>query len=242
MSLNPTARAKPAIPQHVAVIMDGNGRWAEMRHLPRLEGHRRGAHALEETVDGALECGVKYLTLYAFSIENWNRPHAEVAGLMQLLNHTLISQSKKLMERDIRLRVMGRMQDLPESTQKVLTDLIQKTEKHQSLQLIMALSYSSRMEMVEAMRQMALKVKQGELEPETIDEKMISQHLYLPDVPDPDFLIRTSGEQRLSNFLLWQLSYTELYITPRLWPDFTKEDFKEALADFARRRRRFGGL
>lgn len=230
------------IPQHVAVIMDGNGRWAEKRHLPRLEGHRRGVHAFEDMVDTALEHGIKYLTLYVFSMENWNRPHAEVAGLMELLGHTLEKQSHKIMERNIRLRVMGRMQDLPGGVQFMLSDLIKKTESHTALQLIIALSYSSRMEIVEAMRRMAAKVQNGELEPGAIDEAVVREHLYLPDVPDPDLLIRTSGEQRLSNFLLWQLSYTELYITPCLWPDCTKEDFKEALADFSRRRRRFGSV
>ncbi|NJK92243.1 MAG: isoprenyl transferase [Blastochloris sp.] len=228
------------IPRHVAVIMDGNGRWAKSRKLPRLEGHKRGAKAVEETVKAAAECQVEFLTLYAFSVENWTRPSSEIKGLMSLLVQTLKQYEKVLNKNNIRLQAIGRLMDLPETVHRQLQKTITSTAHNTGLTLILALSYSGRVELVEAARTLAEKVRQGDLKTSQINEKAISDHLYTGGLPDPDLLIRTSGEMRLSNFLLWQISYTELYLTQVLWPDFGREEFFNALRSYNQRQRRFG--
>ena len=230
------------MPRHVAVIMDGNGRWAKARHLPRIEGHRRGADSAREIIRSAGELGIKYLTLYAFSAENWNRPKDEVDALMKYLVHYLKSETKDLLKNNVRLEVIGQIHRLPENVQEQLSKSIATLSKNNGLTLIMALSYGSRIEIVDAVRQIAEKVKQGKLDPADVTEAIISQHLWTRNIPDPDLLIRTSGEMRLSNFLLWQISYAELVITPTLWPDFRKPQFCAALEEYAKRHRRFGGI
>lgn len=230
------------IPRHVAVIMDGNGRWAGSRKLPRLEGHKRGAKAVEETAKAAAEAKVEFLTLYAFSVENWTRPAMEVKGLMSLLVQTLKQYEKTLNKNNIRLMAIGRLTDLPEQVLKQLQRTIASTANNTGLTLVLALSYSGRVELVEATRQLAEKVRTGELKTSQINEKAISDHLYTSGLPDPDLLIRTSGEMRLSNFLLWQISYTELYVTQVLWPDFGREEFFNALRSYNQRQRRFGAV
>ena len=234
--------AKASLPQHVAIIMDGNGRWARQRHLPRVEGHRTGAESARVIIRTAGELGIKYLTLYAFSAENWNRPKDEVDALMKYLIHYLKSETPELNRNNVKLEVIGQIYRLPENVQEHLKKSIQTLSKNNGLTLVMALSYGSRIEIVEAVRRIAEKVKDGRLDPPDIDEKIISQHLWTRNVPDPDVLIRTSGEMRISNFLLWQISYTELVVTPTLWPDFRKPQFYEALEEYARRHRRFGAL
>ena len=230
------------LPRHVAVIMDGNGRWAKSRHLPRIEGHRRGADSAREIIRAAGEVGIKYLTLYAFSAENWNRPKDEVEALMKYLVHYLKTETKELNKNNVRLEVIGQIHRLPENVQGHLAKSIATLSKNNGLTLIMALSYGSRIEIVEAVRNIAAKVKQGKMDPADITEKVISDHLWTRHWPDPDLLIRTSGEMRVSNFLLWQISYAELVITPTLWPDFKKPQFLAALEEYARRHRRFGGV
>jgi undecaprenyl diphosphate synthase len=237
-----SAEAAANLPRHVAVIMDGNGRWAKSRHLPRIEGHRRGADSAREIIRTAGELGIKYLTLYAFSAENWNRPKDEVDALMKYLIHYLKSETPELNKSNVRLAVIGQIYRLPENVQEHLRKSIATLSKNNGLTLIMALSYSSRIEIVDAARQIAEKVKSGKLEPGDITEEVISQHLWTRNTPDPDLLIRTSGEMRVSNFLLWQISYAELVITPTLWPDFRKPQFFAALEEYARRNRRFGGV
>jgi len=222
--------------------MDGNGRWAKSRHLPRIEGHRRGADSAREIIRAAGELGIKYLTLYAFSAENWNRPKDEVDALMKYLVHYLKSETKELNKSNVRLEVIGQIHRLPDNVQEHLQKSIVTLSKNNGLTLIMALSYSSRIEIVEGVRQIADKVKSGKLDPADITEKVISDHLWTRNVPDPDLLIRTSGEMRVSNFLLWQISYAEMVITPTLWPDFKRLQFFAALEEYARRHRRFGGI
>ncbi|HWY31448.1 MAG TPA: isoprenyl transferase [Candidatus Acidoferrum sp.] len=243
-SANPTLslEARTNLPRHVAVIMDGNGRWAKARHLPRIEGHRRGADSAREIIRTAGEIGVKYLTLYAFSAENWNRPKDEVDALMKYLIHYLKSETSELNKNNVRLEVIGQIWRLPDNVQEQLRKSIATLSKNNGLTLVMALSYSSRLEIVDAVRQVAEKVKSGKLEPADITEKIISDHLWTRSVPDPDLLIRTSGEMRVSNFLLWQISYAELVVTPTLWPDFRKPQFFAALEEYAKRHRRFGGV
>jgi len=226
----------------VAIIMDGNGRWAKARHLPRLEGHRRGADSAREIIRAAGELGINYLTLYAFSAENWNRPEEEVAGLMKYLVHYLKSETKELDKNNVRLEVIGQIWRLPENVREHLESSIHTLSKNNGLTLVMALSYGSRIEIVEAVRAIAAKVKKGKIDPADISEKVIAEHLWTRSIPDPDVLIRTSGEMRISNFLLWQISYAELVITPTLWPDFRKPQFFSALEEYARRHRRFGGV
>jgi undecaprenyl diphosphate synthase len=237
-----SAEAAANLPRHVAVIMDGNGRWAKARHLPRIEGHRRGADSAREITRAAGELGIKYLTLYAFSAENWNRPKDEVDALMKYLVHYLKTGVKDLDKNNVRLEVIGQIHRLPENVQEHLQKAMATLSKNNGLTLIMALSYSSRIEIVEAVRQIAVKVKAGKLDPSDITEKVFADHLWTRNVPDPDLLIRTSGEMRLSNFLLWQVSYAELVITPTLWPDFRRPQFLAALEEYARRQRRFGGV
>src|SRR5882757_1487716 len=216
LSSNLTSEAAANLPRHVAVIMDGNGRWAKSRHLPRIEGHRRGADSAREIIRTAGELGIKYLTLYAFSAENWNRPKDEVDALMKYLIHYLKSETPELNKNNVRLEVIGQIYRLPENVQEHLKKSIATLSKNNGLTLVMALSYGSRIEIVEAVRAIAEKVKSGELDPEDITEQVFAQHLYTRNLPDPDLLIRTSGEMRVSNFLLWQISYTELVVTQTL--------------------------
>jgi undecaprenyl diphosphate synthase len=234
--------AKASLPQHVAIIMDGNGRWAKQRSLPRVEGHRQGAESARTIIRTAGELGIKYLTLYAFSAENWNRPKDEVDALMKYLIHYLKTETPELNKNNVRLEVIGQIHRLPENVQEHLKKSIATLSKNSGLTLVMALSYGSRIEIVDAVRRIAEKARDGKLEPAAITEEVISQHLWTRNIPDPDLLIRTSGEMRVSNFLLWQISYAELVITPTLWPDFRKPQFFAALEDYARRHRRFGGV
>ncbi len=237
-----SAEAKANLPRHVAVIMDGNGRWAKERHLPRVEGHRAGAESARIIIRTAGELGIKYLTLYAFSVENWNRPKDEVDALMKYLIHYLKTETPELNKNNVKLAVIGQIWRLPENVQDHLKKSIATLSKNNGLTLIMALSYGGRTEIVDAVRGIAQKVKQGKLDPADINEQVFAQHLYTSNFPDPDVLIRTSGEMRVSNFLLWQISYAELVITPTLWPDFRKAQFFAALEEYVRRHRRFGGL
>ena len=238
--LSPEARA--SLPRHVAVIMDGNGRWAKQRGLPRIEGHRQGAESARTIIRTAGEIGIKYLTLYAFSLENWNRPKDEVDALMKYLVHYLKTETPELNKNNVKLEVIGHIYRLPETVQEQLKKSIATLSKNNGLTLIMALSYGGRTEIVDAVRAIAEKARSGKLEPADINDEVVSQHLYTRNWPDPDVLIRTSGEMRVSNFLLWQISYAELVITPTLWPDFRKPQFFAALEEYARRHRRFGGV
>jgi undecaprenyl diphosphate synthase len=234
--------AKAILPQHVAIIMDGNGRWARQRHLPRIEGHRTGAESARVIIRAAGELGIKYLTLYAFSVENWNRPKEEVDALMKYLVHYLKTETSELNKNHVRLEVIGQIYRLPELVQEHLRKSILTLSRNNGLTLVMALSYGGRSEIVDAVRSVAQQVKTGELDPADITEQIFAQHLYTRNIPDPDLLIRTSGEMRVSNFLLWQISYAELVVTPTLWPDFRKPQLYAALEEYNRRHRRFGGL
>ena len=237
-----SAAAKASLPTHIAIIMDGNGRWAKTRHLPRVEGHRNGVESVRAIVRACGEVGVKYLTLYAFSVENWNRPKDEVDTLMKYLARFLKNEIGELNRSNVRLDVIGQIYRLPEFVQEQLAKTRAALERNTGLTLVLALSYGARVEIVEAVRSIAAKVKQGDIDPAEITEQVISQHLYTRHLHDPDLLIRTSGEMRLSNFLLWQISYTELVVTPTLWPDFRKPHLCEAIEEYARRHRRFGGV
>jgi len=228
------------VPKHVAIIMDGNGRWATAQGLPRILGHRAGAIAVRRIVEAACELGVKVLTLYAFSWENWDRPSEEIHELMGLLDEFLDRELSTLIANDIRLRAIGRLEELPPGALAHVRRIMAQTEPGERMTLTLALSYGGRQEIVDAARRLAEAARRGAILPEHITEAMFAQSLYAPDLPDPDLLIRTSGEQRLSNFLLWQASYTELYVTPKLWPDFCKEDLLEAMMEYERRERRFG--
>ena len=228
------------VPRHVAVIMDGNGRWAKKRMQPRLFGHRAGADSLRAILRACRDHGVEYLTVYAFSTENWVRPQDEVSGLMSLLKTFLKKDEHELHENQVRLRVTGRIQDLPKAVRAELERVMEATKNYEKGHLILALSYGGRAEIVDAVRVLAAEAKAGRIDPAKIDEKAIAARLYLPDVPDPDLMIRTSGELRLSNFLLWELSYSEFYFTETLWPDFREADFAKALEEYARRQRRYG--
>jgi undecaprenyl diphosphate synthase len=230
------------LPKHVAVIMDGNGRWAKSRGLPRLKGHEEGAESARAVIRACKEAGIQYLTLYAFSLENWVRPKAEVAGLMKLLMFNLKTYSHELHDNQIRLKVIGRTELLPVPIRMALNQAIKETESYSEGTLILALSYGSRPELVDAARALAQQVKDGELSVEEIDEEAFADNLYTAGIPDPDLMIRTSGEQRISNYLLWQLSYSELYFTDVYWPDFREEQFYEALREYAKRKRRFGDI
>ncbi len=238
--LSPQARA--ALPRHVAIIMDGNGRWARQRHLPRIEGHRVGAESARAIIRVAGELGLKYLTLYAFSVENWNRPKEEVDALMKYLVHYLKTETPELNKNNVHLEVIGQIYRLPEAVQEHLQKSIATLSKNNGLTLVMALSYGGRTEIVDATRSIAKQVRAGGLDPAEITESVFAQHLYTRNFPDPDLLIRTSGEMRVSNFLLWQISYAELVLTPTLWPDFRKPQFYAALEEYNRRHRRFGGV
>jgi undecaprenyl diphosphate synthase len=235
-----SAQAKATIPGHVAIIMDGNGRWAKQRHLPRVEGHRHGVESVRAVVRAAGEAGVKQLTLYAFSVENWNRPKDEVDTLMRYLARFLKNEIGELNKNNVRLDVIGQIYRLPEFVQEQLKKTQAALARNNGLTLILALSYGGRTEIIEAVRAIGHKIKDGKLDPAEINEALISQHLYTRHYPDPDLLIRTSGEMRISNFLLWQISYAELVVTPTLWPDFRKAQFFDALEEYTRRHRRFG--
>ena len=222
--------------------MDGNGRWARGKGFARITGHEQGAEAVRDCVKGCRELGVEFLTLYAFSTENWKRPKTEILGLMKLLERFLEKEIPELDKQGVRLQAIGRITDLPVGTQKVLHRAIERTAHNDQLTLVLALSYSSRMEIIDGIQSIVRDVQSGHLDPAMIDAELFSRHLYTRAYPDPDLLIRTSGEMRLSNFLLWQLSYTEFYITPTLWPDFRKAELLEAVREFRKRHRRFGAI
>lgn len=231
---------KTRIPRHIAVIMDGNGRWAKQKGKSRLFGHKNGVRAVRETIEAAAELGVKYLTLYAFSTENWNRPKAEVNALMELLVITINKEIKTLMENKIALQAIGNLESLPSRCYSELKRAIDETAANDRMTLILALSYSSKWEIVKAANDLAHDVQSGKIIPGEIDESTFNRYLTASSFPDPELLIRTSGEHRISNFLLWQIAYSELYFTDTLWPDFRKEDFCLAIADYQKRERRFG--
>ncbi|MEM7656535.1 MAG: isoprenyl transferase [Bacteroidota bacterium] len=230
------------LPRHIAVIMDGNGRWARSKGNHRIFGHRNAIKAVRDTTEGAAELGVEFLTLYAFSTENWNRPKAEVTALMTLLIDTIRKETKTLMDNDIRLNTIGDIARLPGKCQRNLAESIEMTQGNQRMTLTLALSYGARADMTHAIQQMAEKVQAGVLSPDQIDEETISQHLSTSYCPDPELLVRTSGEHRISNFLLWEIAYAEIFFTNKLWPDFRREDLFEAILDFQRRERRFGKI
>jgi len=230
------------VPRHVALIMDGNGRWAQERGLSRIEGHKEGAQSVRAMLRAAAQAGVEFITVYAFSTENWKRPAKEIDGLMQLLVGSLNAYEQELHDNKVRLRVMGQLERLPLLVRKRIQKTIDATAHYTDHSFIIALSYGSRMEIADAAKRIAEKVEAGELKAKDVDEQMLSKHLYLPDVPDPELMIRTSGELRLSNFLLWQLSYSEFYITDTYWPDFREEQFFQALEAFNGRDRRYGGV
>ena len=237
------AQIDPArLPRHVAVIMDGNGRWAKARGLPRVEGHKAGADSVKEIIENCARLGVEMLTLYAFSVENWKRPKDEIDLLMELLKQYIRKNLSTLMENDIRFRAIGRIVGLARSVQMMIRQAEKKTTRNQGLQLNLALNYGGRTEIVDAARRLAAEAKAGALDPESIDADTIAERLYTAGFPDPDLLIRTSGESRVSNFLLWQIAYAEFHITPVLWPDFRRLHLFEAILDYQRRERRFGGL
>src|SRR2546427_619153 len=237
-----SAEAKASLPRHVALIMDGNGRWARQRQRPSIEVHRAGAESARVIIRAAGQLGLKYLTLYAFSVENWTRPKEEVDALMKYLVHYLKTETPELNKNNVRLEIIGQAYRLPEGVQEHLKRSVVTLSKNNGLTLVMALSYGGRTEIVDAVRGIAKKVKAGELDPVDITEQVFAQHLYTRNLPDPDVLIRTSGEMRVSNFLLWQISYAELLVTPTLWPDFRKPQFYAALEEYNSRHRRFGGL
>ncbi len=231
---------KERLPQHVAIIMDGNGRWAKEKGKLRVFGHQNGVVSVRDTVEGAVELGIKHLTLYAFSTENWNRPKLEVMALMELLVATINKETKTLMKNGVRLNAIGNLQSLPEKCYRQLKETIEKTAENKACTLTLALSYSSRWEITDAAKQLAADVKAGKVQLENITEDTFASYLSTSDMPDPELMIRTSGEHRISNYLLWQIAYSELYFTPKLWPDFRREDLFEAIIDFQKRERRFG--
>ena len=228
------------LPRHVAIIMDGNGRWAKKRHLPRLAGHRAGREPVKMCVRTCAKLGVEYLTLYTFSLENWNRSAAEVKGLMLFLEDVLKTEYLELNENGVHLGVIGRPELLPESTQKALYDTINKLSHNTRLKLNLAISYGGRAELIDAAKKIAERTREGTLEVDQITEESFREFLYAPDAPDPDLLIRTSGELRISNFLLWQIAYSEIYVTDVFWPDFAEKHLLESIREFMRRDRRFG--
>ena len=231
-----------SIPRHIAIIMDGNGRWAKERGLPRRAGHRAGAESVRECVEACKELGVEYLTLYAFSSENWNRPAAEVTALMALLERFLTEKADELMTQNVKLAAIGHLDRLPDRTRNKLNAAINRTAGNTSLTLVLALSYGSREEIVEAARSLATDAAAGKIDPADIDGATFASRLYTANIPDPDLLVRTSGELRVSNFLLWQISYSEIVIFKKFWPDFHQADLFEAAKEYSRRHRRFGAL
>ena len=228
------------LPQHIAVIMDGNGRWAKRRHLPRIAGHRAGISAVRQAVEACARLGVPCLTLYAFSVENWKRPHTEIKLLMNLLREYLKKEIGELNRQNIRLGVIGRIQELPKPVLQDLQNALDGTRQNTGLRLTLALNYGARAELVDAVRELLAHAAGNGALP--VDEAMLSAHLYTRDLPDPDLLIRTSGDLRVSNFLLWQIAYAELWVTETLWPDFTQKDLFQAIIDYQKRERRYGGL
>ena len=228
------------LPQHIAIIMDGNGRWAKQHGAERIYGHENGVKSVREVTEAAAELGVKYITLYAFSTENWNRPQAEVIALMQLLVHTISIETATLNKNNIRLLAIGDLKSLPQDCYNELQEAIEKTKNNTRTTLVLALSYSARWELTDAVKQIAEKIENKTLSAKDINENTITSHLSTAGIPEPELMIRTSGEHRISNFLLWQLAYSELYFTDKLWPDFRKEDFYEAIIDYQHRERRFG--
>jgi undecaprenyl diphosphate synthase len=231
-----------SVPRHIAIIMDGNGRWAKERGRPRIAGHEQGAESVRAVTEACVELGVEFLTVYAFSTENWKRPKAEVDALWALLEHFIAQETPTLMKNGVRLRAIGRIHELPESCQRALQEAIELTAKNPATTLVLALNYSGRTEIIDTVREMCREAAAGKLDADSLTEEIFTQHLYTNEYPDPDLLIRTSGELRLSNFLLWQLSYTEIYVTQKMWPDFGKEDLRDAIGEFNKRHRRFGGL
>jgi undecaprenyl diphosphate synthase len=230
------------IPEHIAIIMDGNGRWAKSKGSIRLHGHKVGVDSVRDITESCAQLGVKYLTLYAFSTENWGRPSAEVRGLMRLLVSSLRKEAENLHKNDIKMVTIGQMEKFPKDCQKELQEAIDLTKDNTRLQLCLALSYSGRWDITEAVKKIAEHVKEGRLDPALINDQMIAEHLSTADVPDPDLIIRTSGEYRISNFLLWQLAYSELYITKQFWPDFRRDELYEAIESYQSRDRRFGKI
>lgn len=237
-----TIRARGNLPRHIAIIMDGNGRWATRQGLPRISGHYAGREAVHEVVEGCAEIGIEYLTLYTFSIENWNRPKREVAALMSFLRRVLHEECDELNRKNVRLGAWGRLDDLPDPVRKELDRTIVALSGNTGLNLFLCLSYGGRAEIVDAVRKIGQQVAEGKLRPDTIDEEVIARNLYTAGTPSPDLLIRTSGEMRISNFLLWQLAYCEIYVTDVLWPDFRKEHLEEAIIAYQGRDRRFGRI
>jgi undecaprenyl diphosphate synthase len=231
---------KSRLPRHVAIIMDGNGRWAKLRNKSRIEGHRRGKTSVRAIVEMSRKIGISFVSLYAFSTENWFRPDDEVDALMGLLEHYLVAEQPKMMRYGIRLRAVGDRDRLPTTVRRTLEKVIDQTRNNNRMTVILALSYSGRDEIVRMVRKIGRAISEGRSDPSQVNEKMVAAYLDTPGVPDPDLLIRTSGELRISNFYLWQIAYTELYVTPTLWPDFREEEYLEALLAFQRRRRRFG--
>ena len=228
------------LPSHVAIIMDGNGRWAKKRLLNRIKGHEKGAEAVRTIVRACREIRIPNLTLYAFSTENWQRPQSEIVALMTLLKNFLESEQKEMLDNNIRLNAIGQTERLPQDVQHTLHKVMTVTRKNDGMLLNLALSYGGRAEIVKMVKEIAIKVKNSNIEPDSITPELISEHLYTNEIPDPDLLVRTSGEMRISNFLLWQIAYTEIYVTDTLWPDFTKDEFVRILIDYQQRKRRFG--
>jgi undecaprenyl diphosphate synthase len=228
------------VPQHIAIIMDGNGRWAKQQGENRIYGHYEGVNSVRDVVEAAGEVGVKFITLYAFSTENWNRPKEEVDALMELLVSTISGETPQLNKKNVRLQAIGNLKSLPPACLQELNESIELTSKNTGLTLVLALSYSSKWEIIDAVKQIANQVKDGSLKVNDISEKQIEQYLCTKDIPDPELMIRTSGEHRISNFLLWQLAYAEFYFTDKLWPDFRKDDLYEAILNYQNRERRFG--
>ncbi len=229
-----------SLPKHVAIIMDGNGRWAKKKGAARVFGHKNAIKAVRDVTEGCAELGVNFLTLYAFSTENWSRPKLEVNALMELLVSTLVSEMKTLMDNSIKLATIGDTKSLPDRCQRELKDAMEKTSQNSRMTLVLALSYSGRWDMAQATKSIAIDVANGKLDAENINQELIDKYLNTSGIPDPELLIRTSGEQRISNFMLWQMAYTEFYITDTLWPDYRKKDLYEAIVSFQERERRFG--
>lgn len=230
------------IPEHVAIIMDGNGRWAKERGLDRIEGHKKGIETTRNIVRAAADLKIKYLTIFAFSIENWRRPETEINALMGILNSSILEELPELIKNDIKISIIGRRDNLSPETRKNIDYAVGKTKNNSGMNLIIALNYSSRAEIIDAIHEIIKEVANNKYELTNINEELFSRHLYTKFVPDPDLLIRTSGEMRISNFLLWQIAYTEIYVTPTLWPDFKVSDFYHAISEYQKRERRFGAI
>ena len=240
--MNVTTPKINRIPEHVAIIMDGNGRWAKKNNLSRIDGHTEGTQSVRSIMRAAANIGIQYFTFFTFSTENWSRPKIEIEGLMKLLIESLLTYEKELHENNIKLQIMGNINELPRTVQKIVNRIVLDTKEYSKSNLILALNYGGRLEITEAAKKIALKIKNNELNINDINEDLISKHMYLPEIPDPDLIIRTSGEMRLSNFMLWQLSYAEIIVTDKLWPEFKEEDFYNALKEFDLRDRRFGKI